>query len=68
MHAPDEYITSYPLFGKVTFSTRFLILEEASMKCDASVLLAASVFHFRLLGIGQVKDYLRSRGLPVAGN
>jgi cyclase len=33
----------------------------------ASVLLAASVFHFRLLGIGQVKDYLRSRGLRVAG-
>lgn len=33
----------------------------------ASVLLAASVFHYRLLGIGQVKAYLRSRGHRVAG-
>lgn len=33
----------------------------------APVLLAASVFHYRLLGIGQVKAYLRSRGHRVAG-
>ncbi len=33
----------------------------------ASILLAASVFHFRLLAIGQVKEYLRKRGIPVAG-
>lgn len=31
----------------------------------ASVLLAASVFHYRLLSIGQVKAYLRERGVPV---
>jgi imidazole glycerol-phosphate synthase subunit HisF len=40
---------------------------RAATEGGASVLLAASVFHFRLLGIGQVKEYLRSRGLPVAG-
>lgn len=40
---------------------------QAVTEGGASVLLAASVFHFRLLGIGQVKDYLRSKGLPVAG-
>jgi cyclase len=38
---------------------------DAVKKGGASVLLAASVFHFRLLSIGQVKDYLRRRGVPV---
>lgn len=33
----------------------------------ADVLLAASVFHFRILSIGQVKEYLRGKGLRVAG-
>lgn len=33
----------------------------------ASILLAASVFHFRILGIGQVKEYLLRRGLKVEG-
>jgi len=32
----------------------------------AAILLAASVFHFRILGIGQVKEYLREKGLEVA--
>jgi cyclase len=32
----------------------------------ASVLLAASVFHFRLLSIRQVKEYLRERGIEVS--
>jgi len=40
---------------------------QAVTEGGASVLLAASVFHFRLLGIGQVKEYLRSKGLTVAG-
>jgi imidazole glycerol-phosphate synthase subunit HisF len=31
----------------------------------ASVLLAASVFHYRLLSIRQVKEYLRERGIEV---
>ena len=38
---------------------------EAVAVAGASVLLAASVFHFRLLSIGQVKAYLRDRGIPV---
>lgn len=41
---------------------------EAVVKGGASVLLAASVFHFRLLAIKDVKDYLRSRGLTVVEN
>lgn len=41
---------------------------EAVVKGGASVLLAASVFHFRLLAIKDVKDYLRSRGLMVVEN
>ncbi|HPE06626.1 MAG TPA: imidazole glycerol phosphate synthase subunit HisF [Smithellaceae bacterium] len=39
---------------------------EAVVKGGASVLLAASVFHFRLLKIKDVKDYLREKGLTVA--
>lgn len=31
----------------------------------ATILLAASVFHYRLLGIRQVKEYLRKRGISV---
>lgn len=38
---------------------------EGVVKGGAQVLLAASVFHFRTLGIQQVKDYLKSRGLQV---
>jgi cyclase len=34
-------------------------------KAGATVLLAASVFHFGLIGIGELKDYLRARGLNV---
>ncbi len=32
----------------------------------ASVLLAASVFHFGLIGIGELKAYLRERGIRVS--
>lgn len=39
---------------------------EAVVKGGASILLAASVFHFRLLSIAEVKKYLREKGLAVA--
>ena len=39
----------------------------AVVEGGAAILLAASVFHFRILGIGQVKEYLRGKGLSVAG-
>jgi len=29
--------------------------------------LAAGIFHYRLLSIGEVKEYLKSRGVPVRG-
>lgn len=38
---------------------------EGVVQGGASVLLAASVFHYRTLSIGQIKDYLRSKGLKV---
>jgi cyclase len=38
---------------------------DGVIKGHARVLLAASVFHFRLLSIGQVKRYLREKGLEV---
>jgi cyclase len=39
---------------------------EAVTKGKASFLLAASVFHFRILSIRQVKEYLRDQGIQVS--
>jgi cyclase len=39
---------------------------EAAVKGGASILLAASVFHFRMLSIEEVKNYLRQKKLQVA--
>jgi cyclase len=39
---------------------------EAVVKGGASVVLAASVFHYRTFSIRQVKEYLRDKGLKVA--
>jgi imidazole glycerol-phosphate synthase subunit HisF len=38
---------------------------DAVVKGGARTVLAASVFHFRLLSIRQVKEYLRAQGLAV---
>jgi cyclase len=38
---------------------------EAVVQGGAQILLAASVFHYRILGIRQVKEYLREKGLQV---
>jgi cyclase len=38
---------------------------EAVTRGKASVLLAASVFHFRILSIRQVKEHLRNQGIEV---
>ena len=38
---------------------------EAIVEGGANVLLAASVFHYRTFTIGQVKEYLRSKGHEV---
>jgi cyclase len=40
---------------------------EGVTKGGADILLAASVFHFRTLSIGQVKRYLKGKGIPVLG-
>jgi cyclase len=38
---------------------------DGVVKGGAQILLAASVFHYRILSIKQVKEYLRDRGLQV---
>ncbi len=38
---------------------------EGAVKGGAKILLAASVFHYRILSIGEVKKYLKERGLDV---
>ncbi|MFH1123116.1 MAG: imidazole glycerol phosphate synthase subunit HisF [Pseudomonadota bacterium] len=40
---------------------------EAVVEGGARILLAASVFHYRILGIRQVKEYLRDKGVQVQG-
>jgi cyclase len=39
---------------------------EGVVQGGAQILLAASVFHYRLLAIRQVKEYLRGKGLQVS--
>jgi cyclase len=36
-----------------------------AVEAGATILLAASVFHFRMIGIPQLKDYLRGRGVDL---
>ena len=38
---------------------------DAVVQGKAQIVLAASVFHFRLLSIRQVKEYLRKKGIQV---
>jgi len=38
---------------------------DAAVEGKADALLAASVFHFGEIGIGEVKEYLKGRGIPV---
>ncbi len=38
---------------------------DAVLQGKAGILLAASVFHFRILSIRQVKEYLRAQGIEV---
>jgi cyclase len=38
---------------------------EGVVEGGAQILLAASVFHYRILSIGKVKEYLREKGLQV---
>jgi len=38
---------------------------DALTKGGADAALAASLFHYRMLSVGQVKAYLAERGLPV---
>jgi len=40
---------------------------EAVVQGGAQILLAASVFHYRILSIKGVKEYLRKKGLQVEG-
>jgi cyclase len=39
---------------------------DAVTQAGATILLAASVFHYRLLSVRQVKEFLRDRGIPVS--
>ena len=36
-----------------------------AIQAGATILLAASIFHFGIISIGELKDYLRSRGVTI---
>ncbi len=36
-----------------------------AVQAGATILLAASIFHFGIIGIGELRQYLRDRGVPV---
>jgi cyclase len=40
---------------------------EAVVPGGAKILLAASVFHYRILSIREVKEYLKAKGLQISG-
>jgi imidazole glycerol phosphate synthase subunit HisF len=40
-------------------------LDEGRFQPKVTILLAASVFHYRILSIRQVKEHLRQKGLTV---
>ena len=56
-------VVSVPLIASGGDGTPEHVLEAARARADA--VLAASVFHFGTLTIGQVKDAMRADGLPV---
>jgi len=39
---------------------------DAVAKAGAAILLAASVFHFRTISIGQLKQYLKEKGITIS--
>jgi cyclase len=39
-----------------------------AVQAGATILLAASVFHFNMIRIGDLKEYLRQKGVPLANN
>ncbi|RJS49901.1 MAG: imidazole glycerol phosphate synthase subunit HisF [Methanobacterium sp.] len=39
---------------------------DAVTEGGAEILLAASVFHYRILGIGELKEYLKDKGLDIS--
>jgi cyclase len=40
-------------------------LYEALVEGGADAALAASIFHFREISVGEAKTYLKGRGIPV---
>ncbi len=64
----DKQISIMPCLdmqnGRVVKGVHFVDIRDA-VEAGATVLLAASVFHFHTIDIGELKDYLRSRGVRV---
>jgi imidazole glycerol-phosphate synthase subunit HisF len=75
----DGVRTGYdlPLIRQIKAATRATVVASggagelahfyAAAEAGATVLLAASVFHFGVISIPALKTYLKGRGVPVAG-
>jgi cyclase len=64
-----------PLIRKITAATSAQVVASGgagklehfydAVQAGAAILLAASVFHFNIIAIADLKAYLRQRGVPV---
>jgi cyclase len=74
----DGVQTGYdlPLIRRITEATSAQVVASGgagklehfydAVQAGATILLAASVFHFNIIAIGDLKAYLRQRGVAVA--
>jgi imidazole glycerol phosphate synthase subunit HisF len=46
-------------------SVRDTFFRYDAVQAGATILLAASVFHFNIIGISDLKDYLKKHGVSV---
>jgi imidazole glycerol phosphate synthase subunit HisF len=46
-------------------SVRDSFFRSDAVQAGATILLAASVFHFNIISISDLKDYLKKRGVSV---
>jgi cyclase len=50
--------------GRVVKGVHFVDIRDA-VQAGATILLAASVFHFHIIDIQELKSYLKKRGVQV---
>ena len=60
-----EHIDNYPGMPAVSGQEMLRIFRRQAEEAGATVLLAASVFHFKIIEIPELKKFLASKGFEV---